>query len=150
MPAVSFVPFAWYHIKAMDLRADERQHFLDVPDWRERAKAYAKLGPAVTAIVEGEGVACSWGYIPHWRGVFECWLVAGSLVERYPISLIRGAQREINRSAIDLQAHRLQMTVKASAKRALRFAEALRFAPEGVLNSYGPDGSDYVMLARIP
>lgn len=146
---LGIVPFRWYHIETMDLRADERQHLVDIPNYIDRAKAYQAVGPCFSAIAEGEGVVCAWGFVPLWRGVLEVWMLTSTLVDRYPVQVLRGGQRIIQQSAIDLQAHRLQMTVKASNPIAVRYAAALRFAVEGVLNSYGPDGSDYLMMARI-
>lgn len=148
MLKVDVVPFTWHHVAAMDLRPDELGHFASIKDYIERCKIYTTRGPCFTAIVEGEGVAMCWGFIPYWQGVWEAWALTSYLVERHPIATIRRAQSVFDQIESDLQAHRLQITVKASNKTSLRFAEALRFKQEGVLNSYGPDGSDYIMLAR--
>jgi hypothetical protein len=148
MPSVSIVPFTWHHVAAMDLRKDETVYMQTIDDYIARAKAYQDIGPCYTAIVEREGVAISWGFIPYWTGVWEVWMLTSYLVERYPIALIRGAQRYFDQIESDLQAHRLQITVKSSNRPAVRFAEALKFKREGVLKAYGPDGSDYLMCAR--
>jgi RimJ/RimL family protein N-acetyltransferase len=44
---------------------------------------------------------------------------------------------------------RLQTSVKADSKLALRFAEWLGLKQEGLMKNYGPDGSDYYRYARI-
>jgi len=133
----------------MDLREAELEYLSMFDDYFSLAKAQQDKGPCYTAFVEGEGAACSWGYVPLWRGVFECWMITGRLIEKYPTKLIRAARRVINSVEIELQSHRLQMVVNASHAKSLRFAEALSFHQEGVLNSYGPNGADYVMLSRL-
>lgn len=148
MLKVDVVPFTWHHIAAMDLRPDELGTIANVKDYIARAKIYAERGPCFTAIVEGEGVALCFGFIPFWQGVWEAWALTSYLVERHPIATIRRSQAVFHRIESDLQAHRLQITVKASNRLSLRFAQALSFRQEGVLKAYGPDGSDYIMLAR--
>lgn len=148
MAKVNIVPFTWHHIAAMNIRPDELGDQTSIKDYIERAKIYAQRGPCYTAIFESEGVAMCWGFLPYWKGVYEAWALTSYLVEKHPIATIRTAQSIFNHIESDLQAHRLQITVKANNKRSMRFAEALRFRPEGVLKSYGPNGSDYVMMAR--
>lgn len=149
MPRVTIVPFKWYHLKTMDLREAERSYFASMEDYIERAKVHATRGPCYSVVVEGEGIACSWGLIEMWRGVYECWMLTSTIVERYPINTIRKARLCFDLVESEVQSHRLQIVVKASAEQSLRFASALRFEREGVLKSYGPDGSDYVMMARF-
>lgn len=148
MLKVDVVPFTWHHVAAMDLRPDELGHLASTKDYIARTKIYTQRGPCFSAIVEGEGVAMCWGFLPYWQGVWEAWALTSYLVERHPIATIRRAQSVFNQIERDLQAHRLQITVKASNQLSLRFAEALKFHREGVLKAYGPDGSDYIMLAR--
>lgn len=149
MPKVNVLPFRWYHLIAMDLRDAEREYLSLFPDYYALAKAQQDKGPCFTAFVEDEGPACSWGFVPLWDGVFECWMLTGRLIEKYPTKLIRAAQRVIDNVEIELQSHRLQMVVNASHPKSLRFAEALSFLPEGVLKAYGPNGADFVMLSRV-
>lgn len=149
MPRVTVVPFKWYHIKAMDLREAERGYFASMDDYIERAKIHATRGPCYSIVVEGEGIACCWGMIEMWRGVYECWMLTSTIVDQYPVNMIRKSRICFNLAAVEVQARRLQMTVKASAQQSIRFAQALMFEQEGVLKAYGPDGSDYIMMARI-
>lgn len=44
--------------------------------------------------------------------------------------------------------HRSQITVKSADVKAVRWARALGFKNEGTLKNYGPDGSDFYMMAR--
>jgi hypothetical protein len=149
MPQVTVIPFRWYHVKQMDLRPQERALLDATPDYLERSKLYEKMGPCFSAVVEGKGIACSWGFIPFWPEVYECWMITSTILDSHPIATIRKAQALVDLTASELKARRLQMTVKAGEALSLRFASALKFEREGVLTAYGPDGSDYIMLARI-
>ena len=45
--------------------------------------------------------------------------------------------------------HRLQTSVKAEFKTGVRFANWLGLETEGLMKKYGPDGSDYLRMAKI-
>ena len=44
---------------------------------------------------------------------------------------------------------RLQTAVKADFKIGIRFAEFLEYRKEGLMVGYGPDKTDYYLMARI-
>lgn len=52
---------------------------------------------------------------------------------------------------INAQKHirRIQCTVDIYNYKAIRFAKALGFKPEGILQAYGPDGHDHMMFTII-
>ena len=66
-----------------------------------------------------------------------------------PMSLTKGALRFFNHCATTMPLKRLQITVDARNKVAVQWANLLKFKQEGVLEKYGPSGSDYFMYARI-
>jgi len=149
---VKVIPFEWYHVEAMDLRQQERDYFALVPNYRNHLKMQKQAGPCFTAIVEGEGIACSWGFVPIWPGLVECWLITSTIVEKsfgYKRRVLSVGKHIIDEIEIGLQAHRLQMTINPRFLYAIRYAKALNFTQESVLKAYGPDGSDYFMFARI-
>lgn len=47
------------------------------------------------------------------------------------------------------QYRRIQCTVDVYNHKAIRFAKCLGFKPEGILQSYGPEGHDYMMFTII-
>jgi RimJ/RimL family protein N-acetyltransferase len=47
----------------------------------------------------------------------------------------------------DLQ--RIQASVHANDKQAIRYVEWLGFENEGLMKKFGPDGSDYYRFARV-
>ncbi len=69
-------------------------------------------------------------------------------VETNPVALTRGAIRYFNTIYSDMQLHRLQIVVDCRNNVAIRWARALKFAEEGTMRGYGPDGTDHIMFAR--
>lgn len=145
---VSLVPFHWAHPEAMDLRPHDRVYYDCIPNFREYLKLYMASGNALTAVVP-EGMACCFGVNAMWPGIAEGWMLTSHLVDGYPVSLTRSTTRYFNRIATEMKLKRLQLTVNATNVVAVRWANALGFTREGVLRSYGADGADHIMFARI-
>tara|TARA_R100001510_G_scaffold54772_1_gene57846 strand:+ start:1532 stop:2014 length:483 start_codon:yes stop_codon:yes gene_type:complete len=146
--SVRLVPFRWYHLKAMRMREDNTDMFVYIPDFETRIMIFDGAPNCHTAIADGNIVAC-WGAQELWPHVAECWLFTSTHFNSYPISATRGADRYFNQLAISLKLKRLQLTVNSKNSLAVRWAKRLRFETEGLMRSYGPDGSDYFMTSRI-
>lgn len=131
----------------MDLRPFEQAYFDSIPNYLERLKEYGTQEHCYTAIYKSDIVAC-WGVYPLWDGVCEAWLLTSYQFETIPITATRTAIRYFNKIYIDMQLHRLQITVNCNDPLAMRWAIALNMKHEGVLHRYGPDKSDYAMFAR--
>ena len=144
---LQIVPFFWAHVKLMDLRPFEQAYFDSIPNYLERLKEYGTQKHCYTAIYKSDIVAC-WGAYPLWDGVCEAWLLTSYQFETIPITATRTAIRYFNNIYIDMQLHRLQITVNCNDPLAMRWAIALNMKHEGVLHRYGPDKSDYAMFAR--
>jgi len=143
-----FVPFHWSHALAMNLRPFDRAHFDTIPDYRERLLAITQAGLSKTAVVDGDMV-CSFGVVELWPGVAEAWMLTSYNVERFPISLTRGARRYFDHIYSDLKLHRLQIMVDCRNVIAIKWAKALKLTEEGTLRGYGPDGSDHLVFAKV-
>jgi len=144
---VSVVPFHWAHVRMMDLRPFEQMYFEQFPDYDMRLKTMAQHEHSYTALLRGE-IACCWGAVPLWSGVAEAWMLTSYKVETNPVALTRGAIRYFNTIYSDMQLHRLQIVVDCRNNVAIRWARALKFAEEGTMRGYGPDGADHIMFAR--
>jgi hypothetical protein len=144
---VSIVPFHWGHAYMADLRPIDRQYIDLIPNYKHHLQVAAAAGIACTAMLRGK-IACCFGVNELWPGVGEGWMLTTDHVNTAPVSLTRGAYRYFNLIATELVLHRLQLTVNMDNDLAIRWADALQFAPEGLLRNYGPDGADYRMYAR--
>ena len=101
-----------------------------------------------TGLVYDKPIAAG-GVFHLWDGVAEGWVLATKDIYKYPIFCAKHIKQ---RTEIILKANkikRIQTSVKADCDVALRFAKWLGFKKEGLMESYGPDGSDFVRFARI-
>lgn len=48
-----------------------------------------------------------------------------------------------------LKLHRLQAYIRSTEPAYIRWAESFGFVKEGVLRKYGPEGVDYLMMAKV-
>jgi hypothetical protein len=144
---VFFLPYHRSHLSR--LRIDQpdvvaASKYIDIPAVLDNQ---AQRGPAVTAFIADRPVACFGAYM-FWNGVAEAWLVTDVSVRYRPIQLTKVARLFMDTVETSLRLHRLHMTVKKDDNKAVKWARALGFASEGVLAGYGPDGSDFLMMAR--
>jgi len=84
-----------------------------------------------------------------WEGVGEAWILVGKeglelpkVVAKYTNYIFQHIQEEH-----DL--FRIQASVSVADERANRYAQWLGFQKEGIMQKYGPDGSDYIRYARV-
>lgn len=145
---VQIVPFHWGHPYAANLREFDRQAFEFVPNYQDMLKAFQAEGNALTALWRGRIVAC-WGYNKMWPGVAEAWLITSVEIVSLSVTLTRTTIRYFDKIAIEQQLKRLQITVNVENDLAMRWANALKFQPEGLLRKYGPSGSDHMMFAKV-
>jgi len=108
----------------------------------------ADRGNAYTLFVDKKPIVAG-GIIILWKGVAEGWVIANQNI--YQVKVL--AAKEIKKRTDELckknKIKRLQTTVKFDFKIGIRFASWLGLKPEGKMESYGPDGSDYLRMARI-
>ena len=109
---------------------------------------YEGKGPAYTLFRDGEIVASA-GFYVLWPGVAEAWMICTPLIFKYPLAFVR-AVKEVFKNIDKLSIFtRIQATVRASDKRAVKFLEHLGFHKEGFMARYGPDGTDHFMMGRL-
>jgi hypothetical protein len=107
----------------------------------------AKHGDAFTAILHSRPVAC-FGAVHIWNGVEEIWLYMEERGREYKKTLTRAAMNYIDFRVISQNLHRVQITVRCADMRAVRWGTVLGFTIDGMMKSYGPDGSDYYLMSR--
>lgn len=111
--------------------------------------AFENMGPAYTARHSGKIIFCG-GIRLMWEGVGEVWSIGDKvLARRYAKEVYLWQDELLKQEVKNRRFHRLQAHVVKKWKSACNFMERLGFAPEAVLYKYGPDGSDYVLYARI-
>jgi len=118
-------------------------------DQRKAAISFqAQVGPTITAFVYGKPVAI-FGCVMVWKGMGEAWALFADNARRYPVAMTKGARVFFNTCIRSYNLHRIQITVKKSDKRAIKWAKCLKFETEGTLEKYSADQEDYYMMRRL-
>ena len=148
MSDVVIVPFENKHAEQI-LDQGLNSDLLELkPEHRKYAYFLKEVGMSFTGFVNNKPIAAG-GVFHLWDGVAEGWVLATKDIYKYPIFCAKHIKQ---RTEIILKANkikRIQTSVKADCDVALRFAKWLGFKKEGLMESYGPDGSDFVRFARI-
>lgn len=147
IPGVTYTPFHPAHLEMMDALEMATSSASQRQEWKDIIAAQSRIGPAITAHLNGRPVAC-FGYMLIWSGVAEMWLLIEERGRKYAKSLTRGAVVLRDCAVLSNNLHRIQITVRSSDIRAVRWASAIGFEKEATLHKYGPDQSDFFIFSR--
>ena len=107
--------------------------------------------PAFTAEFEGKIVGVG-GMVILWEGVGEMWLMLTADCKRegvFGIMAYEAIKKKVDELIENHKMRRVQCTVRLDFEKAKRMVEALGFRPEGIMQSYCPDGEDVWLFSRI-
>ena len=90
-----------------------------------------------------------WRHYSFWNGVAQGWVISSKRIFKNKIKAARLIKKRTGFTLCNNKIWRLQTAVKADFKTGLRFAEFLGFKNEGLMVGYGPDKTDYYLMARI-
>ena len=148
MSKVVIVPFENKHANQI-LEQGLNSDVLELkPEHRKYAYFLKEIGMSFTGLVNDKPIAAG-GVFHLWDGVAEGWVLASKEIYKYPIFCAKHIKR---RTEIIIKANnikRLQTSVKADCDVALRFAKWMGLKEEGLMKSYGPDGSDFIRFAKV-
>ena len=148
MSKVVIVPFENKHANQI-LEQGLNSDVLELkPEHRKYAYFLKEIGMSFTGLVNDKPIAAG-GVFHLWDGVAEGWVLATKEIYKYPIFCAKHIKR---RTEIIIKANnikRLQTSVKADCDVAVRFAKWMGLKEEGLMKSYGPDGSDFIRFAKV-
>jgi len=124
--------------KLMDIDASFKENRID----------FAMAGLAFT-LLDNNVPICSGGIIPTWLGNAQGWVISSKRIFRNKVKASRLIKERTDLLCVNNKIWRLQTAVKADFKIGIRFAEFLGFNKEGLMVGYGPDKTDYYLMARI-
>jgi len=124
--------------KLMDIDASFKENRID----------FAMAGLAFT-LLDNNVPICSGGIIPTWLGNAQGWVISSKRIFRNKVKASRLIKERTDLLCANNKIWRLQTAVKADFKIGIRFAEFLGFNKEGLMVGYGPDKTDYYLMARI-
>ena len=142
---IFFLPAVPHHVTRLRISNKE---VLVHTNHVEMAVAQLEYGVAVTAFINTQPVAV-FGFVPIWKGVTESWLLVDDFARTKPVAMTKYGILAHDISKISLGLHRQQITVRIHDERAYKWALALGFREEALMQAYGPDGSDYYLMARF-
>ena len=116
--------------------------------FKENRIDFAGAGLAYTLLDDNVPI-CSGGVIPTWLGSAQGWVISSKRIFRNKIKASRLIKERTDLLCANNKIWRLQTAVKADFKIGIRFAEFLGFNKEGLMVGYGPDKTDYYLMARI-
>ena len=124
--------------KLMDIDASFKENRID----------FAMAGLAFTLLDDNKPI-CSGGIIPSWLGNAQGWVISSKRIFKNKIRAARLIRERTDLLCANNKIWRLQTAVKADFKIGIRFAEFLEYKKEGLMVGYGPDKTDYYLMARI-
>lgn len=142
------VPFFYGHLAMMRFNEHDQAMINAIPDWTMRMRAQADMGPSFTALLHGRPLLC-FGVIPIWRGVAEAWMMPDKDIGIVTQPLCRVARQFFDWSECTMQLWRIQIIVRSSNVRAIKWAKFLYFQEEAVMDRYGPTGEDHILMRRL-
>lgn len=111
---------------------------------RDYCEALAKAGPAYSAFVDGEVVACS-GVVERHAGVWQAWALVSQAAGSHMLQITRATLAFL----ASFNANRIETAVDAKHDAGHRWAAILGFEREALMRKWMPDGGDAVLYARV-
>ena len=142
---IVIVPFLAEHLNGFkSVQPDMQGH--DEQEMRDHILNQAKCGTAISVLKFGKTIGI-FGSSKIWTGLEEAWFLLDEATRQYGLAMTKVAKKFISLKFQEDSLNRLQITVRFSDNRAYKWAKCLGFQTDGVMRQFGPDGSDYYMMA---
>lgn len=143
----TIIPFKVEHLENINFRKIDADIFQMYGNEPELFKECEK-GSAITYVRDNEIIGCG-GVFPLWKNVGQCWMIACCDYKKYWLNAGRYMLWTINAAFKTFDLNRIQGTARANHKEAIKFLKWANFKEEGTLKSYGANGEDHIMFARL-
>lgn len=97
---------------------------------------------------EGKLISCG-GVVILWPGVGEVWCMVTPLVDRYRKGFVETINHLIVGTQETFRLWRVEALVSVTNMRSVKMLHRIGFTIEGIKRKYGPDGVDYLIMARM-
>ena len=116
--------------------------------YKDNRICLADKGNAYTLWLNNKPIVAG-GIFILWKSVAEGWVLASQNI--YELKFLAAKEIKLRTDILckKNKIKRLQTSVKADFKTGVRFASWLGLESEGLMKHYGPDGSDYLRMAKI-
>ncbi len=117
-------------------------------------KTYADINGCVPnalvwTIYEEDKIYAVFGITFMWEGVAEGWAILTYDIYKFKVMLHKRVKNAISYYINAMKIRRLQATVKYDYVAGIRWIESFGFKREGLMQGFGPEGSDYYLYARV-
>ena len=143
---IKLIRFHPEHLEHIDYRFHEIETLEVWPGLKKAAIHLPQAGPCFSGVIDGEIVGSA-GLIKLWPGVAEAWMVTGTLTNNHALSFHKCVKHGLNRLIETLGLHRVQISVYQYYDMSIKWVERLGFKSEGLMDKYGPDGSNFYRYA---
>jgi len=143
-----FIPFHYTHLKMMEFRESEHSLMNSFVDYEEKIKTCPMDGLSFSGVSFGD-IACCFGILPLWEGVYEAWLLPCKDLTKNKFKFHRASLKFFEYVAKRLNIHRLQINVSSQNCLAYKWAKKCYFTEEGLLRKFGPDKTDFYIMSRL-
>lgn len=105
---------------------------------------------AWTGFYLGKPIVCG-GIHPLWEVglVAEVWIIMKRGQNKHKFFMLKNIKKYLEEVIKIKKYKRIQASIRADFKEGVRFAKWFGMESEGLMKQYGPDGKDYIRLARI-
>lgn len=131
---IRIIPYDQSHFEMMELNECHGSESFGAP-----------TRPGVTFVQDNRPVAIV-GAFEVVPGVAHLW---ANVSKHLNIRFAKTARSTLDRFLKQNNIRRAQMTVRRDYRAGMRFARFLGFMPEGLMQKYGTDGTDYWLYARV-
>ena len=144
--AVKMIEIRWFDPN--DYEIIQGQEILTAP-YANYPDLLARGGPALTAVLDGQPVACG-GLVRVWPGTAEGWMKVSPSATAVSTMFFRKVYRALRFWARELNLHRIQTYVDPTNNTFIRWAELLGFRVEAYMSQWGPNGEPMALYAWLP
>lgn len=145
---VTYVQFEAWHLDNIKSFGFESLSDDEIMEEKESIIDQAANDLAFTVMYKNKPI-CVFGCLKYWNGVAEMWALISDDIRKFPVYLTRAGQKWASICNIVFNLHRLEMTVKASDDRATRWAYALGFKHESLMEKYSAKQENFNLFVRI-
>lgn len=146
---IRLIPFSPDHVEMFDLRPWDRKLLSAAPDCAEfGAKYFERHGVGYTATVNGRWLGAA-GVTKVVGGTWEAWAYVTNDWDKYRFQIHRLAKKIFDLHFSSPAVTRIQCQIDSTYPPAVRWAKALGFKVESTMKAYGPEGQNFLMMARV-
>lgn len=99
--------------------------------------------------MDGETPVAIFGVFNFMPGIIHLWGLISDAARKKPVAFHKLSGELLNFYQKRHQIRRIQIDVRVSYTEGQRWAESLGFEREGIMRSFGADGTDYYLYARV-